>query len=121
MFQMYARIEHIKHNVTSWLMVLDKTGTGEIVWYNLTAGNPPLHIQNSERTTCELLAGLQHFAIATIDNKVYVSGGFDSKDGAPVGSLLVYVQSSNLSNPQVSMCSRECQKFYIIMKLLLCF
>lgn len=86
---MYARLEHVQHNHIKWLMVFDKTGSGEILWYNISIGSPALYKQTAELTTCELLVGLQNFAIAVSDNNVYVSGGFDIKDGGAVTSLLM--------------------------------
>lgn len=71
-------------------MVLDNsTGSGDIVWYNITAGAPPLYKQASKKSTCEMLIGLQKFAVVSFCNKVFVSGGFDTKDGSPVASLLM--------------------------------
>ena len=86
---MYGKHEEVLHNHTKWLMVLDKTGSGEITWFNISPGAQPIYKQTGKKSTCEMLVGLQKFAVTSYCNRVYVSGGFDVQDGMPVESLLM--------------------------------
>ena len=73
-------------------MVFDKTGTGVVLFYDIIEddrGGLAIDQLSEEITHCELLTNVRDFAVTAIDNKVYVSGGFDMTDESPVNALIV--------------------------------
>ncbi|XP_067943106.1 kelch-like protein 41 [Watersipora subatra] len=89
---MYAKVAKLALNQSKKMMVIDKTATGLIIFYDLLEDDHGVTVDQPSRETqtCDLLSSIRDFAVASIDNKVYVSGGLDVIDESPVNALIVY-------------------------------